>query len=339
MAHHYGLTETEALASVTSVPAKAMGLDHRIGKIALGMDADVVVWERHPLSLGSHPLQVYIDGVAQFKDADPTEWSIQGEPLEFKQLPNLTIPKTKDACSTTNGNSVFTGVKKIFLKGIEEFSQHGDLSVVIEDNEVVCTGRCQHHLAKMSMNVPVYDLGGEGVVLPSMLSVGTPLLGLQEISLEPTTGDGIGSVDSKIAHAVDGLKFGGLHMEEAYKAGILIGVTAPASEHIVQGVSVAFSTGAEDGRCHFTCVILQLSGFMSTRTSRSPVHFFSSHLEHYIPNSCSLVLVKRNHQEVCGTACQDWTRVKVQDVPHRVLSNRLLALGTGKRFKQDLPRK
>ncbi|CAO3572103.1 unnamed protein product [Mortierella alpina] len=246
MAHHYGLTETEALASVTSVPAKALGLDHRIGKIALGMDADVVVWERHPLSIGSHPLQVYIDGVAQIKNADPMDWTVQGEPLEFKKLPSLTIPETKDACSTTNGNSVFTGVKKVFLKGIEEFSQDGDLSVVIEDNEIVCTGRCKHYQERMSIEVPVYDLGGEGVVLPSMLSVGTPLLGLQEINLEPSTGDGVGSVDSKIAHAIDGLMFGGLHMEEAFKAGILIGVTAPVSEHVIQGVSVAFSTGAED---------------------------------------------------------------------------------------------
>ncbi|KAF9368892.1 hypothetical protein CPB97_004168, partial [Podila verticillata] len=49
-----------------------------------------------------------------------------------------------------------------------------------------------------------------------------------------------------IAYAIDGLKFGGLHMDEAYKAGIQVAVTAPQSEHVIQGVSVAFLTGAEN---------------------------------------------------------------------------------------------
>lgn len=42
-AHHYGLDEHLSLAAVTSVPAKALGLDHRIGQISQGYDADVVV--------------------------------------------------------------------------------------------------------------------------------------------------------------------------------------------------------------------------------------------------------------------------------------------------------
>ncbi|KAG0197966.1 hypothetical protein BGX28_008557, partial [Mortierella sp. GBA30] len=246
MAHHYGLTELEALASVTSVPAKALGLDHRIGKIAVGMDADLVVWEKHPLSLGSHPLQVYIDGVAQIQNVDPAEWSEQGEPLQFEELPKLTIPKTEDACSAKNGNAVFTGIKKIIMENGEEVSSEGGLVVVVEDGKVTCTGHCQRHASLLRSEVPVYDLGGEGVVLPSMLSVGTPSLGLLEIPPEPSTGDGSANLKSNIIHAINGLKFGGLHMEEAYKAGILVGVTAPTSVHVVQGVSVAFSTGAQD---------------------------------------------------------------------------------------------
>jgi hypothetical protein len=33
----------------------------------LGFDADVVVWDSHPLSLGSTPQEVWIDGIPQFK--------------------------------------------------------------------------------------------------------------------------------------------------------------------------------------------------------------------------------------------------------------------------------
>ncbi|KAF9388150.1 hypothetical protein CPB97_001526 [Podila verticillata] len=251
-AHHFGLSEKQALASVTTVPAKAMGLDHRIGKIAVGMDADLVIWEKHPLVLGAHPLQVYIDGIAQIEDVDETKWREQEEPQEFKKLPELIVPKDKDACSTKSRDAVFTGIKKILLKNMstsssslsrEEYSSNGGLSVVIRDGEVICTGRCEEHAFR---DLPVYDLGGEGVVFPSMISAGTINLGLQEIGQEELTGDGNLGLTTPVVKAIDGLKFGGMHMDEAYKAGVLIGVTVPTSEHIVQGISVAFSTGAED---------------------------------------------------------------------------------------------
>lgn len=253
-AHHFGLSEKQALASVTTVPAKAMGLDHRIGKIAVGMDADLVIWEKHPLVLGAHPLQVYIDGIAQIEDVDETKWREQEEPQEFKKLPELIVPKDKDACSTKSRDAVFTGIKKILLKNMstsssslsrEEYSSNGGLSVVIRDGEVICTGRCEEHAFR---DLPVYDLGGEGVVFPSMISAGTINLGLQEIGQEELTGDGNLGLTTPVVKAIDGLKFGGMHMDEAYKAGVLIGVTVPTSEHIVQGISVAFSTGAEDGK-------------------------------------------------------------------------------------------
>ncbi|KAG0271151.1 hypothetical protein BGZ95_001087 [Linnemannia exigua] len=243
MAHHYGLTELQALASVTSVPAKAMGLEHRIGKVAIGMDADLVIWEKHPLSLGAHPLQVYIDGIAQIKNVNPEDWSEQESPLIFKESPELVVPKVRDACSAKAKDAVFTGIKKIIREEGEEVSSKGELVVIVRNGEVVCSGLCRRYSTK---DTPVYDLGGEGVVLPSLLSVGTPLLGLMEIPPEHKTGDGDLNLNDVVINAADGLKFGGLHMDEAFKSGVLVGVTAPSSAHVVQGVSVAFSTGAED---------------------------------------------------------------------------------------------
>ncbi|KAF9175819.1 hypothetical protein BGX21_007047 [Mortierella sp. AD011] len=247
-AHHYGLSETLAIASVTSVPAKALGLDHRVGTIAIGMDADLVIWDKHPLALGSHPLQVYVDGIAQIENVDESKWSTEGEPQKFEPLPDLVVPKDKDACTEKADSGVFTGIKKILLDDDEEFSSEGTLSVVIKQGEVVCAGHCGSEISALGKGAPVYDLGGEGVVLPSLLSVGAPNLGLVEIAAEDSTGDGYQNLDSKFPFisAADGLKFGGLHMDEAYKAGILTAVTAPNSEHVVQGTSVAFLTGAEN---------------------------------------------------------------------------------------------
>ena len=62
-AHHYGLPEQAALAAVTSVPADAIGLGDRVGRVAVGKDADVVLWRKHPLTIGARPAQVWVDGV------------------------------------------------------------------------------------------------------------------------------------------------------------------------------------------------------------------------------------------------------------------------------------
>ncbi|KAJ3078292.1 hypothetical protein HK102_004600 [Quaeritorhiza haematococci] len=65
-AHHYGLPADLAIQAVTSVPADRLGAGWRIGRLLPGYDADVVVWDRHPLRLGAHPLKVWIDGFETF---------------------------------------------------------------------------------------------------------------------------------------------------------------------------------------------------------------------------------------------------------------------------------
>lgn len=65
--HHYGLDEASSLQAVTSAAAETLGLSHRIGYVRKGYDADIVIWNTHPLQLGATPAQVYIDGIAQLK--------------------------------------------------------------------------------------------------------------------------------------------------------------------------------------------------------------------------------------------------------------------------------
>ena len=63
--HAFGLDTISAMQSVTTAGAKALGLEHRIGYVDEGHDADVVIWNSHPLRLGATPLQVFIDGQPQ----------------------------------------------------------------------------------------------------------------------------------------------------------------------------------------------------------------------------------------------------------------------------------
>lgn len=61
-----GVTETEALAMVTLNPAKQLGIDHRVGSIDVGKDADLVIYDKHPLSDYAKVQKVLIDGTVYF---------------------------------------------------------------------------------------------------------------------------------------------------------------------------------------------------------------------------------------------------------------------------------
>ena len=61
-----GLTEDEAFALVTINPAKQLRIDNRVGSLEVGKDADVVVWNHHPLSTYAIAERVYIDGTLYY---------------------------------------------------------------------------------------------------------------------------------------------------------------------------------------------------------------------------------------------------------------------------------
>ncbi|MEW6322719.1 MAG: amidohydrolase family protein [Acidobacteriota bacterium] len=64
--HWGGLTDDEALALVTINPAKQLRIDARVGSLEPGKDADVVIWNRHPLSTYAIADRVYIDGALYY---------------------------------------------------------------------------------------------------------------------------------------------------------------------------------------------------------------------------------------------------------------------------------
>ncbi|HEX6640157.1 MAG TPA: amidohydrolase family protein [Thermoanaerobaculia bacterium] len=61
-----GLTEEEALRLCTINPAKQLRLDGRIGSIEVGKDADLVIWNGHPLSSYSRVDTTFIEGEVYF---------------------------------------------------------------------------------------------------------------------------------------------------------------------------------------------------------------------------------------------------------------------------------
>jgi imidazolonepropionase-like amidohydrolase len=58
----YGLPWDDALAAMTSVPARVWGIADRYGTLEAGKDADVVIWDGDPLEVTSFPTAVFIRG-------------------------------------------------------------------------------------------------------------------------------------------------------------------------------------------------------------------------------------------------------------------------------------
>ncbi|RAU82517.1 amidohydrolase family protein [Pontibacter arcticus] len=61
-----GMSEEEALKMVTLNPAKLLHLDNRMGSLKPGKDADVVLWNNHPLSIYAKPEKTFVDGIAYY---------------------------------------------------------------------------------------------------------------------------------------------------------------------------------------------------------------------------------------------------------------------------------
>ncbi|KAJ2918066.1 hypothetical protein MD484_g2411, partial [Candolleomyces efflorescens] len=267
-AHHYGLDETLALASVTTTPATLLGYDHRIGFLKPGYDADVVIWDSHPLQIGATPKQVFIDGIPQFDKpfySDKPAYFQKApevpnydkevkDALAYDGLPPLEpVKATGDVVVFHNVSSLYIrvgdGIKEVFDVGTSDASSQ---TVVVKDGEIQCTGvSCLSSLSGSS--VQRIDLEG-GSISPALVSFGSRL-GIHEIDQEPSTNDGrVANLfktenpsilgEGTLIHAVDGLQFASRDALLSYRSGATVGITAPESYSFISGLSTAFSTGA-----------------------------------------------------------------------------------------------
>ena len=67
VAKAHGLPEEAALAAVTSDAASILGIGDRLGTLAVGMDADIVLWEGRPISTWTETRRVIVSGETVFE--------------------------------------------------------------------------------------------------------------------------------------------------------------------------------------------------------------------------------------------------------------------------------
>ncbi|KAJ7888524.1 hypothetical protein B0H13DRAFT_2252760 [Mycena leptocephala] len=264
-AHYYGLNPALALASVTSTPATALGVGWRVGTLAAGYDADLVIWDSHPLALGVTPVQVYIDGIPQlkepallskphpFQDVPRTpNWEKEiAQTIEYEGLPPLEGRAEKGTVMFANVSRVWSRVHAARLSG------EGPWRVLVHAGAIQCValdGQTACMDAAAAGDVKIVDLQG-GELAPGLTTFGSNL-GLSEIKLEPSTEDGrvfdpltmrVPSIlGNTVVRAVDGLQFGGRNTLYAYRGRVTTAVVAPMGYGFIRGVGTAFSTGASN---------------------------------------------------------------------------------------------
>ena len=86
-----GLTWGEALATITSIPARISGFGGRLGTLTSNAAADVVIWDGDPLEVGTVPEAVFIDGVRQ-----PTDTHQSGLRERYRDLNEADLPQAYD---------------------------------------------------------------------------------------------------------------------------------------------------------------------------------------------------------------------------------------------------
>ncbi|KAE8146590.1 amidohydrolase [Aspergillus avenaceus] len=257
LAYSFGMSADKALQAVTSVPARSIRQDHRIGYARVGYDADLAVWDAHPLAVGATPAQVFIDGVPQIGKptgaATPDDSRLALTDFESR-TPNMrpALLNTTDAlCKSLRSTTrpiLFTGIKRNLLS--VSSSQRGlptVLAMFVHHGKIVCldtTEKCQMIANSQYNDVLTLHLEN-GHVTPGLIAV-SESLGLIDIAAEDRTGDGKGEPslhEEDLVFAQYGVHFDGPTYQRARIGGVTKAVTIPLSHAgLIKGVSAGIRT-------------------------------------------------------------------------------------------------
>ncbi len=85
-----GVTPEEAWNMVTLNPARMLHIDHRVGSLKEGKDADVVLWSDNPLSVYARADRTWVDGVLYFDRPTDAEFRKMAQDERFRII-NLML--------------------------------------------------------------------------------------------------------------------------------------------------------------------------------------------------------------------------------------------------------
>lgn len=176
----YGISEEDALKTITLNPAKQLGVDKFVGSLDEGKDADISVWDGHPLSIYSKCAMTFVDGELEFKRRDAFGVD-KYSTLKFQTRPNalkadLAQPLKWSRVYALKGGMVHTVSGGDIAEGV----------VVIRDGKIEEVGG---PTTKIPSEAVVVNTSGQHVY-PGFIDGGSNL-GLNEMGLvQQSTDDG-----------------------------------------------------------------------------------------------------------------------------------------------------
>ena len=94
MIRYGGLTEDEALKTITYNGALQLGVQNKVGSIEVGKDADIAIWNAHPLSVYASVDKTFIDGEL-FWDREKDKAMRESMAKERAELEKLDQPQAR----------------------------------------------------------------------------------------------------------------------------------------------------------------------------------------------------------------------------------------------------
>lgn len=233
-AAHWGLNPDSALEAVTLKPAIAMGLDHRIGSISIGKDADIVVWDRHPLHHGAKPTHIYIEGHLVVQNA----LNVRKDLLTYNS-PYHTwkmVESPSNVCNDISNNENTLDSYAIINSNIYTGSNYLPNSIIVVKNGIYqCVGNC--NITDIDV---VFDLKN-GTITPGLIMNGM-LFGTKEVDQESSWQNGKMN-DGINGNPLSAVSLETSHVRASWKDGVLTAISNPDSNKVFSGSSSIFNIG------------------------------------------------------------------------------------------------
>ena len=243
----HGLSESQALRSITREPAELLGVGSRVGSIAPGKDADFLVLSENPFRGGGQCVAVFIDG----KRCYPRE---SEKDASKKESASPSAEFIAVRCGT-----LYTASEETFLESTTPSANSGDSDeadalapdavihggvVLIKDGKVEKVGTAAL-LDTLPSGTRIIDASTESV-LPGLIDCGSHL-GLHRDTVLPermaeTPSAGGGSAMYRVADAID---FTDPQIEVVRRSGITTVVLTPDPERTFAGQLTAVKLSGE----------------------------------------------------------------------------------------------
>ncbi|MCH7945565.1 MAG: amidohydrolase family protein [Armatimonadetes bacterium] len=171
-----GVPANEALKMLTINPAMQLGIDHRTGSIEVGKDADLAIWDGHPLSVYSKAWMTLIEGEVFFQRRDA--FGIDAVSKIKSRLDDFTYAVAPAVPAKARAYAVRGATLHTVSNGVIE-----DGTLVVVDGKITAVGRG----VSIPRGAVVIDGRGQHVY-PGFIDGGTTI-GLAEISGIAQTND------------------------------------------------------------------------------------------------------------------------------------------------------